>query len=203
MSRFIYVVNNSEKNVFFEKRSLYPSSGMVWLKMTIFSITQPFLDGSFSSSNLTEISMRLNCVENFITIWLSFRKLSCKRPAGHWPIIVVYSLFEYTENPVKFTNVSVNIYLKVLSIYFDLTGYFFYIVPFKFNQMIFCIHFNTNNKYEIFLIISVALQNKTKFSDAFCQNLIFNSLLFKWVLKTTCTSFSIICLLYLMRNYHD
>ena len=44
--------------------------------------------------------MRLNCVENFITIRLSFRKLSCKRPDGrtYRPILEVYSLFEYTKN---------------------------------------------------------------------------------------------------------
>ena len=38
---------------FFFQKSLYSPSGMVWSKMTIFSITQPFLDGSFSSSNST------------------------------------------------------------------------------------------------------------------------------------------------------
>jgi hypothetical protein len=43
---------------FFLKKSLYSPSGMVWSKITIFSITHPFLDGPFSSSNSTEILMR-------------------------------------------------------------------------------------------------------------------------------------------------
>jgi len=42
--------------------------------------------------------MRLNCIENFTTMWLSFWKLSSKRPNGrtYWPILVVYPLFECT-----------------------------------------------------------------------------------------------------------
>jgi hypothetical protein len=33
-----------------------------------FSITQPFLDGSFSSSNSTEVLMKLFCAENSSSI---------------------------------------------------------------------------------------------------------------------------------------
>jgi hypothetical protein len=56
---------------------------------TIFSITHPFLDGSFSSSNSTEILMRQFCVQNFITVGGSCEELSCKRPDSrtHWPIL--------------------------------------------------------------------------------------------------------------------
>ncbi len=58
---------------------------MVWSKMTIFSINQPFLDESFSSSNSTEI----------LVIVKSYRvhgrpdTLTDSR---------VYSLFEHTKN---------------------------------------------------------------------------------------------------------
>jgi len=96
----MYVLNNSEKNIFFEKKSLYSPSGMVGSIMTIFSITQPFLDGSFSSSNSTEILMRQFCVQDFSTIGCSCEELSCKRPAGRTDTLtdsIVYSLFEYTK----------------------------------------------------------------------------------------------------------
>ena len=67
---------------FLKKKSLYPPSGMVGSIMTIFSITQPFLDGSFSSSNSTEILMRSFYVQNFSTIGRSCQELSDKRTAG-------------------------------------------------------------------------------------------------------------------------
>jgi hypothetical protein len=66
---------------------------MVWSIMTIFSITQPFLDGSFSSSNSTEILMRQFCAQNFSSIGCNCEELSCKRTDGrtagrtHWPIL--------------------------------------------------------------------------------------------------------------------
>ena len=56
------------KKVFFLKKSPYLPSGMVWSIMTIFSITQPVLDGSFSSSNSIEILMRQFCAHNFSSI---------------------------------------------------------------------------------------------------------------------------------------
>src|SRR5271155_5396691 len=99
----MYVLKNSEKNFFFEKKSLYLPSGMVWSIMTIFSITQPFLDGSFSSSNSTEILMRQFCAQNFSSIECNCEELSCKRTdgrtAGRTDTLTdsrVYSLFEYT-----------------------------------------------------------------------------------------------------------
>lgn len=56
LSRFIYIVNDAEKSFFFEKIPVPPlPSWMVWSIMTIFPITEPFLDGSLSSSNSTEI----------------------------------------------------------------------------------------------------------------------------------------------------
>ena len=84
-----------EKKIFFEKISV-PPSGMVWSIMTIFSITQPFLDGSFSSSNSTEILMRQFCAQNFSSIERNCEALSCKRTdtLGDYK---VYSLFEYTK----------------------------------------------------------------------------------------------------------
>ena len=84
----------SESYVYSKKSKHRKSYG----KISIFAITQEGIVELGSSSNSTEIFMRLNCVENFITIWLSFRKLSCKAAGRtHWPIIVVYSLFfEYT-----------------------------------------------------------------------------------------------------------
>ncbi len=89
------------KTTFF-KKTLYPPSGMVWPKITIFSITQPFLKRSFSSSNSTEILMRQLCAQSFSSIECDCEELSCKRPAGrtHRPIILVYSLFEYTKNSI-------------------------------------------------------------------------------------------------------
>jgi len=39
--------------------------------------------GSSPSSNSTEIYMRLNSVQNFMTIGISIRELSCKRTDGH------------------------------------------------------------------------------------------------------------------------
>ena len=52
--------------------------------MTIFSITQPFPDGSFSSSNSTEILMRQFCAQNRMSLW---RVIVCKRTDTHWPIL--------------------------------------------------------------------------------------------------------------------
>src|SRR3990167_9322278 len=91
------------KIFFFENKSLYPPSGMVWSKMTIFTITQPFLDESFSSSNSTEILMRQLCVQNFSSIGCSCEELSCKRTAGR-PDTLTDSrgvLFEYTKKQLE------------------------------------------------------------------------------------------------------
>jgi len=77
-SIYKYVVNNSEKNIFFEKNPCTSPQG--W--MTTFSIAQSFLDGSFSSSNSTEILMRQFCVQNFSSIGCSCEELSCIRTAG-------------------------------------------------------------------------------------------------------------------------
>jgi hypothetical protein len=76
----MYVLNNSLK-----KNPCTPPSGMVWSMMTILSIAQSFLDGSFSSSNSTEILMR----RNFSLIGCNCEELSCKRTAGrtHGPIL--------------------------------------------------------------------------------------------------------------------
>jgi hypothetical protein len=99
--------------LFLKKKSLYPPSGMVWSMMTIFSIAQSFLDGSFSSSNLTEILMRQFCVQNFSSIGCSCEELSCKRPAGrpdgrtHRPILVVYSFFEYTKTEMLWLSLEI------------------------------------------------------------------------------------------------
>ena len=71
------VLNKSEKVFFFEKNPCTPPSRMVWLMLTIFSIAQSFLDGSFSSSNSTEILMRQFCVQNFSSIRRSWEELSC------------------------------------------------------------------------------------------------------------------------------
>ncbi|CAF4217752.1 unnamed protein product, partial [Rotaria sp. Silwood2] len=60
----------------------YDESKDVFYDTTQSSSPLPFLDGSCSSSNSTETLLRLNCVENFIAIGLSFQKLSCKRPDG-------------------------------------------------------------------------------------------------------------------------
>ena len=65
------------KNFFFEK-SLYSPSGMVWSKKIIFSITQPFLNGSFSSSNPTYIFMKQICAQNFSSIEYNCEELSKK-----------------------------------------------------------------------------------------------------------------------------
>jgi hypothetical protein len=94
------------RKIFFLKKSLYSPSGMVWSKMTIFSITQPFLDGSFSSSNSTEILMRQFCAQNFSSIECNCEELSCKRTDGRTDTLTdsrVYSLFEYTKMSL-FTN---------------------------------------------------------------------------------------------------
>ena len=91
------------REIFFLKKSLYSPSGMIWSKMTIFTIPQPFLDRSFSSSNSTEILMRQFYVQNFSSIECNCEELSNKRTDGrtagrtHWPILVVYSLFEYIK----------------------------------------------------------------------------------------------------------
>ena len=68
-----------------------------------FSVTHPFLDGSFSSSNSTEILMRQFYVQKFSLISCSCEEISNKRTDGrtHWPILVVYSLFEYTKTCQK------------------------------------------------------------------------------------------------------
>ena len=74
-------------------------------KMSSFSITQEGLVQSGSSSNSTKTLLRLNCVENFIVIGLSFQKLSCKRPdirTGTLTDSRVYSLFEYTIGDLTF-----------------------------------------------------------------------------------------------------
>ena len=77
----IYVMNNSEKNIFFEKIPVPPlRDGLV--NDDNFSITQLFLDGSFSSSNSTEILMRQFCVQNFSSIECNCEELSNKRTAG-------------------------------------------------------------------------------------------------------------------------
>ena len=74
-------------------------------KMSSFSITQEGLVQSGSSSNSTETLLRLNCVENFIVIGLSFQKLSCKRPDSRIGTLIdsrVYELFEYTIGDLTF-----------------------------------------------------------------------------------------------------
>jgi hypothetical protein len=78
----MYVLNISEKNII-KKKILYSPSGMVGSIMTMFSITQPFLGGSFSSSNSTEILLRQFCVQNFSLIGCSCEELLCKRTDGH------------------------------------------------------------------------------------------------------------------------
>ena len=62
---------------------------MVWSIMTNFSITQSFVDESFSSSNSTEILMRQFCARNFSSIECNCEESSCKRPDGRtlWPIL--------------------------------------------------------------------------------------------------------------------
>ena len=80
----------------FLKKSPYPPSGMVWSIMTIFSTTQPFLDGFFSSSNSTEILMRQFCTQNFSSIERNCEELSCKR-TDTLTHSRVYPLFEYTK----------------------------------------------------------------------------------------------------------
>ena len=73
--------------------------------MSSFSITQEGLVKSGSSSNSTETLLRLNCVENFIVIGLSFQKLSCKRPDSRIGTLIdsrVYELFEYTIGDLTF-----------------------------------------------------------------------------------------------------
>src|ERR1700722_13968881 len=78
---------------FLTRTAIYRSSHR---KISIFAITQEGLVQSGSSSNSTEILMRLNCVENFMTIGLFFQKLSCKR-TDTLTDSRVYSLFEYTK----------------------------------------------------------------------------------------------------------
>jgi hypothetical protein len=73
--------------------------------MTIFSITQQFLDGSFSSSNSTEILMGQFCVQNFSSIGCNCEELSCKRTAGrtHWLILECTHPFWVHKNTVGLT----------------------------------------------------------------------------------------------------
>ena len=73
--------------------------------MSSFEITQEGIVQSGSSSNSAEILLRLNCVENFIVIGLSFQKLSCKRPDSRTDTLIdsrVCELFEYTIGDLTF-----------------------------------------------------------------------------------------------------
>src|SRR3984957_17400794 len=109
---------------FLTRTAIYRSSHRK--KISIFAITQEGLVQSGSSSNSTEILMRLNCVENFMTIGLFFQKLSCKRtdgrpagrPAGRPDTLTdsrVYSLFEYTKTlPLTQKNLSSKFFLNFL-----------------------------------------------------------------------------------------